>query len=216
MRKVNLTMKENDKYLVIKNLVESNGNKQRAAKTIGCTIRHVNRLITKYKNEGKGGFVHKNRNRKSSRALSQEYKDNVINLFKTKYYDANFSHALSLMKNNDNINISYYAFYTILKEHGILSLKCRKATRKAKAKLLLEKQKNKEKLTPVEKDLIVNTNILDLEDSHPRQSRKKWFGELLQMDASEFLWFGDKKLLYMEQLMMLQVKYIYILITKKH
>ena len=31
MRKVNLTMEENDKYITIKKLVETNGNKKRAA-----------------------------------------------------------------------------------------------------------------------------------------------------------------------------------------
>ena len=51
MRKVELTMNEQNKYLIIKKLVESNGNKKRAAIKLGCTIRTVDRLILKYKNQ---------------------------------------------------------------------------------------------------------------------------------------------------------------------
>lgn len=37
MKKVNLTMSEYQKYEVIKRLVDSNGNKARAALELGCT-----------------------------------------------------------------------------------------------------------------------------------------------------------------------------------
>ena len=47
MRKVELNMKEELKYKVIKDLVDkgSDGNKKRAAVKLGCTIRTINRLI---------------------------------------------------------------------------------------------------------------------------------------------------------------------------
>ena len=38
MRKVELTMNEQNKYLIIKKLVESNGNKKRARVFDTCTI----------------------------------------------------------------------------------------------------------------------------------------------------------------------------------
>ena len=49
MRKVELRMNEKEKYNVIKELVDHNGNKNRAAKKLGISKRHVNRLILKYK-----------------------------------------------------------------------------------------------------------------------------------------------------------------------
>ena len=36
-------------------------------------------------------------------------------------------------------------------------------------------------------------SILDLEAAHPRRSRCTYFGEMLQMDASLHLWFGEHK-----------------------
>ena len=43
-------MKENNTYQIIKNLVEKNGNKRRAALKIGCTVRNINLLIKKLDN----------------------------------------------------------------------------------------------------------------------------------------------------------------------
>ena len=45
IRKVNLNMDEQKKYDVIKRLVDENGNKDRAALTLGITKRQVYRLI---------------------------------------------------------------------------------------------------------------------------------------------------------------------------
>ena len=56
IRKVELRMNEQVKYDVIKKLVETNGNKKRAAVTLGCTLRTVNRLIQRYKQEGKAAL----------------------------------------------------------------------------------------------------------------------------------------------------------------
>ena len=52
MRKVELRMNEKEKYEVIKELVDHNGNKNRASKKLGISKRQVNRLIIKYKEKG--------------------------------------------------------------------------------------------------------------------------------------------------------------------
>jgi len=42
MRKVDLNMNANEKYEIIKKLVDTNGNKKRVAMRVGYTMRHVN------------------------------------------------------------------------------------------------------------------------------------------------------------------------------
>ena len=37
-------------------------------------------------------------------------------------------------------------------------------------------------------DSFVEENIVPLQNAHPSRSRKKYAGELLQMDASPFVW----------------------------
>lgn len=46
-------MTEEQKYSAIKKIVETDGNKKRAAITLSCSVRHINRMIKGYKEEGK-------------------------------------------------------------------------------------------------------------------------------------------------------------------
>ena len=46
-------MKEQNKYEVIKELVDHNGNKKHAALKLGLSVRQIDRLIKKYKEKGK-------------------------------------------------------------------------------------------------------------------------------------------------------------------
>lgn len=39
----------------------------------------------------------------------------------------------------------------------------------------------------------IQSQLVALEDSYPRRPRAKYAGELIQMDASLFVWFGAKK-----------------------
>ena len=51
MRKVELSLKEKQKYEIIKKLVETNGNKERARIKLGLkSIRQINRLLLVTKN----------------------------------------------------------------------------------------------------------------------------------------------------------------------
>lgn len=193
MRKVELNMNELNKYQVIKNLVDNNGNKKRAAVKLGLSVRQINRLIKVYKEQGKEGFSHKNKGRKPANMIPAEIKERIISLVKTNYYDANWNHLVELLKRFDDIKLSYYALHNLLINHNIISPKCHKDTRKAIAENIQEKMNNNSRLTEEEKNLVVENNILDWEHAHPRIPRAKNAGERLEMDASCHLWFGDKK-----------------------
>lgn len=54
---------EQEKYEVIKELVDHNGNKNLASKKLGISKRQIDRLIIKYKKTGKSAFVHGNRSK---------------------------------------------------------------------------------------------------------------------------------------------------------
>ena len=138
-------MNELEKYNVIKELVDHNGNKKRAALKLGLTLRQINRLIITYKEKGKSGFKHGNRDKKPVNTLDKSISDNIILLYNTKYYDFNFNHFKDFLENNENIKVSYKFVYTTLTKAGILSPKARKKTKRelAKNKLLSEK-----KITP--------------------------------------------------------------------
>ncbi|MEG1957810.1 MAG: hypothetical protein RR071_08760 [Lachnospiraceae bacterium] len=89
-------MTENEKHQIIKKLVDTNGNKQTAALKIGCTRRHINRLIAGYRLSGKQFFVHGNHNPKPAKTIPDETKLLILNLYQTKMpYFWNYSKANS-------------------------------------------------------------------------------------------------------------------------
>ncbi|NFP92016.1 helix-turn-helix domain-containing protein [Clostridium sporogenes] len=99
-------MNENNKYLVIKMLIETDGNKQRAAIILNCTVRHINRMIKKYNEKGKEYFLHGNRGRKPAHTLDDNTRKMIVDLYLTKCFDANITHYSKLLKSQENINVS--------------------------------------------------------------------------------------------------------------
>ena len=192
MKEVKLRMKEMEKYKVIKELVDHNGNKNRAKEKIGLSIRQINRLIKIYKEKGKSGFVHGNRSKKPAKTIDKSISDNIILLYRNKYQGFNFKHFHEYLIEDENINVSYHCVYTTLMNYGITSPRIRKATRRRLAKEKLEKEKKLKNKTEEEIEIIVNHEVA-LEDSHPRGEKPKYFGEITEMDGSIHLWFGDKR-----------------------
>lgn len=123
-------MEENVKYLTIKKLIETNGNKKRAAMHLNCSIRHINRMIKGYLQEGKSYFVHGNRGRKPAHAFDEKTRQLILDLYRTKYYDANFTHFSELLRRNENIIASPTSVRNILMKEFILSPKVRRSTKK--------------------------------------------------------------------------------------
>lgn len=190
MKKVELRMKEEIKYLTIKKLIETNGNKKRAAIKLGCSIRTIDRLIAGYKSKGKEFFVYGNRGRIPAKALPFELKDEIEQLYLSKYYDCNYTVFTEFLAERENIFVSIDEVRVLLRDRYILSPRSHKSTRKRLRKqLLLEQQKAKSKTEKAN----IQANIVAVEDSHPRQPRCQYFGEEIQMDACIHLWFGNAK-----------------------
>ena len=193
MRKVELRMKEYEKYKVIKELVDHNGNKNRASQKLNISRRQINRLIIIYKERGKQGFVHGNRSRIPVNAINKSLFDKIILLYKNKYYDFNFNHFKKFLEKKENITVSYNFIRKTLMKEDILSPKARKKTKRefTKQKLLEEKKINLA-MSEYSINEIVN-HELALEYSHPRLEKPKYFGEIIEQDGSIHLWFGDIK-----------------------
>ena len=193
MRKVELRMNEQKKYEVIKELVDHNGNKNRASEKLGISRRQIDRLIIKYKEKGKSGFVHGNRGHIPTKTLDKSISENIILLYMNKYYDFNYNHFKKFLEEKENIFVSYKFIYNLLSKEGILSPKARKKTKREYAKQKLLKEK---KINSAMSDEKINEAInheVALEDSHPRCEKPKYFGEIIEQDGSIHLWFGETK-----------------------
>ena len=186
IRKLELSMDEQKKYEVIKSLADhSTPNKQRAALTLGCTVRHINRMLKGYREQGKEFFIHGNRGRKPANTISENTRTLIVDLYRTKYFGANFEHFTELLGKHEDIHISASSVMSILEAAYILSPK----VTKAKKKRLTEQLKAAKKAANTKKEADqIQTNLVAVEDAHSRRPRAAYFGELVQMDATPFEW----------------------------
>lgn len=191
MRKIVLRMNEENKYQIIKKLVETNGNKKKAAIKLGCTIRTINRLIIKYKEKGKAGFIHGNRNKLPSTTIPLDIRNKIVQYYIDNYQDANYRHFKEIVYEDFNIKISDTTLRKWLLEENIISPKANRSTKKALKKKLKTKL-DETKSIKLSNEIKECINEIDEKDAHPRRPRCKYEGEMIQMDASSFNWISDE------------------------
>ena len=174
MRKVELRMNEKLKYKVIKKLVETNGNKERAAVALGRSVRQIDRMIAGYKAKGKEFFIHGNRNRKPVHALTETQKTEVEQIYLSKYFDCTYTAFTEYLAQKENITLSVDEVRTILIDKYIFSPRTHKSTKKRIKKQLLKEQEQAK--TQREKAKI-QAKIVATDDAHPKQPRCQYFGD---------------------------------------
>ena len=180
-------MNEQKKYEVIKSLADhpETANKDRAALILGCTKRHINRMLQGYSRSGKDFFIHGNRGKKPATTISIEIRQKVIDLYRNKYFEANFEHYTELLKKNEDISISASSVMSILESEYILSPKATKAKRRR----IKQKLKDQKKAAKTKKELSsIQANLVSVDNAHSRRPRCAYFGELQQMDATPYEW----------------------------
>lgn len=191
MRKVKLNMNEYYKYETIKTLYDTNGNKKAAAIKLKCTTRNINRLLNKYKLEGKAGFIHGNRGRKPITTINKNIKKKIIDLYIDSYGDTNFSHFCEIIKEDFGYSISDTTINLWLREEEIISPKAKRKTKRNMKKLLKAKL-DISKSNKIKNEIIQSIAIIDSKEAHPRRPRSKFMGEMIQMDASSFNWIPNE------------------------
>lgn len=189
MRKVQLTVNQDKIYQLVKRCVEENGNRQRLALQLGCTDRTVRRYVNGYKQHGKAFFVHRNQGRQPATTIDSALRQFIISLYKDHYHDASFTHFHDLLEANypelDIPSLSCIRHW--MKQEKILSPYAFKATVRAHHKALQESPK------PLEQPLsLLEAPLRESSQPHPRQSKSPHPGELIQMDASKHVWFGNE------------------------
>lgn len=190
MRKVILTMKAKRRYQVIKAVSDNRSNKHRASIQLDISVRQVNRLLSEYKKHGKSAFIHGNKGKHPMNSLSPEEKKKIIDLYNKKYQETNFTHFTELLEREENVKVSRSTVARLLKTSDIISPKAQRKTRREYNKKLRNQLKKAKKKAERQK---IENRIVSLKDAHPSRPRKKYFGELLQMDASLHHWFGEEK-----------------------
>lgn len=182
-------MNANEKYKVIKLVHENRKSKKRASVELGMSVRQINRLLKKYQEEGKAAFIHGNSGNQPPHSVPSEVKKEIIALYKSYSVTPNVTHFTEHLKEHHQIVYSDTTIRSILSGALLLSPKAQRKTRRRMKQLIKDASKKKTE----EIDSIPQLTQQEFpEKAHPSRPRKKYRGELIQMDASSFQWFGNE------------------------
>lgn len=183
-----LSKKEEEKFNVIQKVVSGEYTKQEAVEELGIGIRQINRLIIKFKSEGKEGFIHKTKGKESKRKISAEIREEIVNLYITEYFDYNFTHFYEEIQ--DKYSISYKTLDNILTEAEIISPEAQHKTVKL-YNANMKKSIREKHIAPKQLELY-KIRQEEEKQKHIRRSLLLYnFGQEVQMDAAFALWYGD-------------------------
>lgn len=185
-----LNERERKKYDTIEKVVNGEITRKEAMSELNLTRQQIYRLIIIYHNDGKNGFSHKNKNK----IPKNKKDDNLINeleeLYLEKHYDFNFVHFYEEYVFG-KYDISYDVMLKKFTEDDIISPLAHKKT----IKLYKEKMKEvvKQDNSDIKEDKVelFKSRIIEVEKAHPRRSNNLYvFGQEIQMDACNKMWFG--------------------------
>ena len=112
---------------------------KQVAFALGLSERRVKQIKKEVKENGVKSIQHGNRGRKPKNTISIQTKNKILELRRSYEYEiSNFKHFQELLKERENINISYSALYNILRNAGI------KSPKKHRKKKLHHRRKRKE------------------------------------------------------------------------
>src|SRR5699024_11011441 len=119
----NMTQQEISRLRVINQTIDRVITVKEAAELIDLSERQVLRLKKGVLEEGPSFIIHKNRGRKPKHATAVEIQNEIIELKKAKYQEANFMHFQELLEEHEGISVSYPTVYRILTKAGFKSPK---------------------------------------------------------------------------------------------
>lgn len=99
------------RFKVIEAFREGKISRLEASQSLELTERQVSRLALKCRKEGIEGLVHKNRGKSPRSKTAPEIASLYLDLYRKKYYDFNFSHALEWIHLHEKIPVEHHICY---------------------------------------------------------------------------------------------------------
>ena len=184
-----LNEREIEKLDVIKKVLIGECTKKEASGSLGLTIRQINRLLIKFKEEGENGFVHKNRGKESKKKISLEVRQEIIDLYITEYFDYNFTHFFEEIQGK--YKLSYKTVDNILTEADIISPEAQHRTIKL-YNVNMKKAIRKKEATTEQIQIFKKRQEIEKQKHIRRSSLLYNYGQEIQMDAAFAIWYGEK------------------------
>lgn len=128
--------KEARRVAVIEQTLAGKFHNQQAAQLLECSVRQVQRLKKKAREEGPTAVLHGNRGRQPHNALPAAKQTEILHLATSQLKDCNYLHMQEVLDTEMGIKISYSSLSRLLRSHHIetsLPKRRRKCHRSRKA-----------------------------------------------------------------------------------
>ena len=125
-----LKQKDLKRATLIEACIKGECTVKQVATALGLSERRVKQIKKEVKENGVKSIQHGNRGRKPKNAIPFETRQKILDLRSSYEYEiSNFKHFQELLKERENIDISYSALYNILRNAGIKSPKKHRKTK---------------------------------------------------------------------------------------
>ena len=180
---------ERKKYNTILKVVSKEITVKEAMAKLDLTERQIYRLKKVYIDYGEKGFIHKNHGRKNQNKKSKDLINKLEDLYLKECYDYNFEQFYE-EEVFGKYDISYDVMLKRFTNDDIISPLAHKKTVKTYNEKMKSVISDNNDIKP-EKVKLFKSRIIEVEKAHTRRSSNLYvFGQEVQMDACEKLWFG--------------------------
>lgn len=186
-----LNDEERKKYEVIEKVINGTITRKEARCELKKSRQQIYRLINLYHSEGEKGFIHGNRGKTSFNKIDDEIIEELEELYLNECYDFNFEQFYE-EEVFGKYDISYDTMLKHFIKDYIISPLAHKETvdayNKKMKSLINNKNKDNDDKAKIE---LYKSRIIETQKAHTRKSSNMYkFGQEVQMDACEKLWFG--------------------------
>ena len=185
---------EAKKFTIIEKLVKGVITRKEATCELNLSLRQIDRLKRIYLTIGEEGFIHKGRGKTPYNKKIYLIIEELKKLYLEEYYDYNFEAFYDEIKENkkykDKYDLSYSALYKGFLSDDIISPIAHKGTIKLYNEKMNKAINGKEKISEEKKELFESRQIAFEKARIRRASNLYAFGQEVQIDASQKLWFG--------------------------
>lgn len=180
---------ERKKYETIGKVINGEMTRKEASVELGLSLRQIDRLKRIYVTKGEIGFIHGNKGKANPNKKDDSLIKELEELYLSDFYDFNFEQFYERISRK--YDISYDTMLKRFTSDGILSPLAHKKTLKFYKESMKEVIANKDENIQQEKIELYRSRIIAFEKAHTRRSSNLFvFGQEVQMDACEKLWFG--------------------------
>lgn len=121
MKGLTLIQREQTRLQVLNQMVGHQIRAPGAAVVLGLSERHTWRILAAYREEGAAALAHGNRGRRPANAISQETRQRVITLARTRYSGFNHTYLTELLAEREGLLLTRSTVRGILAKAGVPS-----------------------------------------------------------------------------------------------